>query len=116
MERVLNPGSEAVSMPLPVLRPAVAGALARLRPLWRHLAWFLAFGMIIALAVAVRLDFQRIRKDFERTSRTEREALILQDRLRLELDARRRATAMEALAVRHGLVDHPAVVNLVGDP
>ncbi|MBA2320814.1 MAG: hypothetical protein H0V89_06630, partial [Deltaproteobacteria bacterium] len=50
--------------------------------------------------------------DYERTTRAEREALVLQDRLRLELDARRRATAMETLAVRHGLVDHPHVVNL----
>jgi ferric-dicitrate binding protein FerR (iron transport regulator) len=114
VERVLNPGTETVALPLPHVRPSVAGALTRLRPLWRHAAWLVAFGAVIALAVAVRLDFQQMRKDYERTSRAQREALILQDRLRLELDARRRASAMEALAVRHGLVDHPAVVNLRG--
>jgi hypothetical protein len=71
-----------------------------------------AFAAVLSCAVAVRLDVQRIRKDYERTLRTQREALVLQDRLRLELDARHRATAMEELAMRYDLVADPRVVDL----
>ena len=48
--------------------------------------------------MAVRLDVQGMRKDFDRNARLQREARVLNDRLHLEMDARRRAVAMEVVA------------------
>jgi len=65
------------------------------RPLWRHVV---AVTMIFALSVAwveVRLDVKKTRIELDRNASMQREALVLNKRLRLEVDARRRAAAME---------------------
>lgn len=111
MERVLNSVVEAGVLPAADLAP-VRRLLARMVPLWRHVVWFTALALVIAATVAIHLDVQRMQKDYARTIRTQREARVLQDRLRLELDARRRATAMESLATRHQLIANPLVVHV----
>lgn len=116
------PGGDAVAMPAhreiagDDARQRVRGLLARVAPLWRHGVWLVAFLTVGSFAVAVRLDVQRMQKDYERTVRTQREAHVLQDRLRLELDARRRASAMEELAEAHQLIANPVVVHVVEAP
>jgi hypothetical protein len=111
VERVLNSVVEAGVLPATDLAP-VRRLLAQLAPLWRHTVWFTALALVLAASVAIRLDVQRMQKDYARTIRTQREARVLQDRLRLELDARRRATAMESLAQRHQLIANPLVVHV----
>lgn len=85
---------------LPVPRRSVA---ARLLPLWRYAAFLAALFTVLAAGALVRLDVQQLRKDLDRTSRATLEAQVLHDRLVLEMEARRRAVAMERVAVELGL-------------
>lgn len=94
MERTLT----AHTLPLP--SPSV---LSRLLPLWRHAAFLLALFTVLAVGALVRLDVQQLRKDLDRTSRATLEAQVLHDRLVLEMEARRRAVAMEQVAGALGL-------------
>lgn len=86
------------------VQPAPAGLaigtfqLARLRPLWRYVVFTVCLFAVTAFAVGVRLDVQQMRKDLDRNARMQREAGILNDRLHLEMDARRRAAAVEVVA------------------
>lgn len=93
----------------------VVGAVpsARLVPLWRHAVWLVALFAVCAYAVDVRLDVQQLRKDLDRQGRNETEARVLNERLHLEMDARRRAVAMEQVASRMGLTSEARVVHLV---
>lgn len=77
--------------------------LSRLLPLWRYAAAFLALFTILVVGALVRLDVQQLRKDLDRTSRATLEAQVLHDRLVLEMEARRRAVAMEKVATELGL-------------
>jgi len=101
-------------------RPAVARPwapvpdLSRLRPLWRYAAFGGCLFLVTAFAVAVRLDVQQMRKDLHQNARMQREALILNDRLRLEMDARRRAAAMEVVAARMALGAEAQIVRVEG--
>jgi hypothetical protein len=76
----------------------------RLLPLWRHAVWLLALFAVLAMATAVRLDVQRLRMDLDRSDRLHRGALVLNERLHLEIDARKRLAVMlgaaEDLAMR----------------
>lgn len=84
---------------LEVHLPAVEKrALARLLPLWRYGVWVAAAFVLLAAWVAIRVDVQALREDLDKAGRAHREARVVNDRLRLELDARRRAVAMEAAA------------------
>ena len=115
MERVLTHGSDAVALPgNEDSRTRLRSLVVAVVPLWRHLVWLIALTAVGSFAVAVRIDVQRTQKDFERTVRTQREAHVLQDRLRLELDSRRRASAMEGLAESHAMIPNPNVVHVEG--
>jgi len=85
---------------------------SRLLPLWRHAVWLVALFLVLAAWVQVRLDVQQLRADLDRNTRMSREARILNDRLRLEMDARRRASAVESVAVRLGMTGDAAVVRV----
>lgn len=86
--------------------------LARLKPLWRYAVFTACLFAVTAFAVAVRLDVQQMRKDLDRNSRMTREATILNDRLHLENDARRRAAAVEVVASRLALGPEARIVRL----
>jgi hypothetical protein len=95
---------------------AASGAARRLIPLWRHLAWALALAGTIAVWAQVRVDVRALRDDLGRSARAHREARLRNEHLRLELDARRRAVAMEQAATALGLGEPEAVVVVAGDP
>jgi hypothetical protein len=86
-------------------------SVARLAPLWRHAAWLAAMFVVILMAIAVRLDVQQLHQDLDRNTRLQREARVLNERLRLELDARRRSVALEALAAALGIDPRVEVVR-----
>jgi hypothetical protein len=88
--------------------------IARLAPLWRYAVFFVCLFGVSAFAVAVRLDVQQMRKDFDRNGYQQREASVLNDRLHLEMDARRRAAAMEVVAGRLALGSQAGVVLVEG--
>ncbi len=85
-------------------------ALSRLLPLWRYAVWVTAAFVLLAAWVAVRVDVQALREDLDKASRTQRESRIVNDRLRLELDSRKRAVAMEVAAQRLSLTEDVEVV------
>jgi hypothetical protein len=65
---------------------------------WRHAVWFgLVFAML-AGAVSVRLAVRQSVVDLERNNQLMREATLQHERLRLEVQTRRRGVAMEELA------------------
>lgn len=100
------------------LKPAVAGwstpvlDRARLAMLGRYALFTACLFAVSAFAVAVRLDVQQLRKDLDRNTRMQREAGILNDRLHLEMDARRRATAVEVLASQLALGPEARIVRV----
>lgn len=102
------------------VRPAPAGLalgrldLSRLLPLWRYAVFTVCLFAVTAFAVAVRLDVQQMRKDLDRNARAQREAGILNDRLHLEMDARRRAAAVEVVAQRLQLGAGAQIVRVEG--
>ncbi len=71
-----------------------------------------ALFVVLAAWVEVRLEVQALRKDLDRSGRAHREARVLNDRLRLEVDARRRAVAMEAVAARLALSEQAHIVDV----
>jgi len=88
--------------------------LRRLLPLWRHGVWLVSLFAVLACAVAVRLDVQQMRKDMDRNTRAQREARILNERLQLEVDSRRRAVAMEAVAAQLAMTADARIVPVKG--
>lgn len=94
--------------------PRWTNPLHRLVPLWRHGVWALSLFAVLAASTAIRLDVQQMRKDLDRNARAQREAQIQNDRLRLELDARRRAAHMEQVAAALALSSDATVVRLAG--
>lgn len=90
--------------------------LRRTLPLWRYGVWATAMFVVLAAAASVRLEVQQLRKDLDRNARVTREARILNDRLRLEIDARRRAVAMEAVAAQLALGPEARIVKLKPQP
>lgn len=84
--------------------------VGRFWPLWRHALWAAALFGVCTFAVGVRLEVQRIRKDLDRIGAEQRTAIVKNDRLRLEIDARRRATATRRAAAEAGLAPDAKVV------
>lgn len=78
--------------------PSWAVPWSRLLPLWRHVVWLLALFAVLAAAVVVRLDVQRLQMDLDRNDRAQAATAVMQQRLQLELDARRRLIAVEGYA------------------
>ena len=96
-------------------RPTTGARVLQIRkllPLWRHGVWLGALFVVLACAVAVRLDVQQMRKDLDRNTRAQREALILNERLQLEVDSRRRAVAMEAVAAQLAMTTEARIVSV----
>lgn len=89
-----------VGVPVASFGPRARELARRALPLWRHAVWGGTLFAVLSLAASVRLDVQQMRKDLDRNARHTREARVLHDRLRLEMDARRRAVAMEAVAAQ----------------
>jgi hypothetical protein len=83
-----------------------------LLPLWRHAVWLVALFALLTLWVDIRVEVQQLRKDLDRSGRAFREARLHNDRLRLELDARSRAFALEAAATELGLSDQASLVDV----
>lgn len=108
MERTL-------ALPTQLLAPTASRwklGLRRLLPLWRYAVWGMALFVVMAAWAQVRLDVQALRTDLDRNSRHAREARILNDRLRLEMDARRRAVHVEAMAGRLGVTAEAPIVRV----
>lgn len=103
----------SIALPSPDVEiGAWASPWRRLLPMWRHVVWMGGCFVLAAVAVAVRVDVQDLRKDVERTRDQQKEAMLLHERLQLEVDARHRAAAVEAVAVELAIVN-PAPVERV---
>lgn len=96
MERLSSP--QAYSLPHPGRDVPWSVPWSRLLPLWRHAVWLAALFVVLAVAVLIRLDVQRLQMDLDRNDRAYRHAQVQQERLRLERDARRRLSAAEVAA------------------
>jgi hypothetical protein len=90
-----------------------SGRLERLVPLWRHAVWLVALFAILTMWVDIRVDVQQLRKDLDRSGRAHREARIQNDRLQLELDARRRSVVLEDAARQLSFGDDARLVRVV---
>ena len=86
-----------------------------LKPLVRYLFIGAVLFAFAVLGVMVRVESQEIRKDIDRNRRMQDSAQLLNQRLRLELDARRRVMAVESAARSLG-IDAPAEVTRVAEP
>ena len=82
----------------------------RLLPLWRYAIWVAALFVLLAVAVAVRLDVQRLQMDLDRNDRVLRNATVLHERLNLEMNSRKRLMVVEAYAAQRGLEAAPIVL------
>lgn len=102
--------------PMTTLTAASVGyiGLPKLKGFWRFGVFLLCLFGVTAFSVMVRLDVQSVRKDLVQNARTQREAGILNDRLRLEMDARRRAVAVEVVATNLELGPDARIVTVEG--
>lgn len=110
MEQTLNPSK---SHPVSTAPSDVAARLEWLAPLWRHAVWLVALFALLTMWVDVRVDVQQVRKDLDRTGRAHREAQIQNDRLQLEIDARRRSVVLESAARQLAVGDQARLVRVV---
>lgn len=85
--------------------------LTQLVPLWRYAVWLVALFSIAAAAVAIRLDVQQLRENLDRNDRLQRQSEVLRERLRLEVDARRRVASLERIGTTMSL--EPVTVRSV---
>jgi hypothetical protein len=90
-----------------------AMTIANVIPLWRHMFWLAAVFTALVVSVEVRLDVQQLRKDLDRNERSQRSADVVNDRLRLEYDSRRRAESVAAVASRMGIEETVEIVRIV---
>lgn len=95
----------------PTSLPARPSLRLRVFPLWRLGVSAVVFVGLVVIGAYVRLEVQQLRKDMDRTSRATLEAQVLQDRLVLEMEARRRAVAMERAADQLGLGPQASLVK-----
>ena len=84
--------------------------LTKLLPLWRLIIWALAVFVLLIAAAVVRLDVQRLQMDFDRNDRLSREAVLTNERLRMEIDVRKRLGVVQGYAESAELVHLPALV------
>lgn len=103
-----------VSIPALAQSRGLAGALALIQPVGWHLLWMLAvFGLLI-VAVFVRLDVQQFEINLDRNDRAQRAASVLNERLELELRARRRLQVVQGYATQLHAVPEAPVVRVEG--
>jgi cell division protein FtsL len=111
VEHRIEATAAPITLPGPILLPWVS-SLGRLVPLWRHALWLFMLFVVCAMSVAIRLDVQSLRKNLDRNDRLSREAQLLNQRLTLETDSRRRVAAVEAIASEMQLSSQVHVVDL----
>lgn len=90
-----------------------AMTIANVVPLWRHMFWLAAVFAALVVSVEVRLDVQQLRKDLDRNERSQRSADVVNDRLRLELDSRRRAESVAAIASKMDIQETVQIIRIV---
>lgn len=119
MERTLTTFSPSTFVPQTVSTDTTGGPEItmgtvgrRLLPLWRYGVWVLVLFATLICSVVVRIDVQSLRKDLDRNARAQVEAQVVNARLRLELDARRRSAAMAKVGSGLQLGDHAEVVDV----
>lgn len=78
----------------------------------RYAIFLLISAVVVAAGAWVRVDVQAQRKDLERVRRATVEASVLNDRLLLERDARRRMMALEPRATAAGLGQQAKLVDV----
>lgn len=66
--------------------------------LWRHAVWVGMLFVLLVVFLTVQLSVKQTVLDLERNVQLTREATLQHERLRLEVQTRRRAVAMEGLA------------------
>ena len=103
---------QTVSLPVLPQSPAIASTWARLRPVSRHVVWLLALFAVVAVAVFVRLDVQQHEMNLDRNDRAQRAASVLNERLELELRARRRLQAVQGYASQIQAVPEAPLVRV----
>jgi hypothetical protein len=106
------PETTAFDLAVPPLSDPAS--VARLIPLWRYVAFTAALFVVLSFWVHTRVAVQELREDLDKVGRAQREARVTNDRLRLELDARRRAIALEGAAVDLGLGERARVIRVGG--
>ena len=92
------------------------GHWQQLLPLWRHAVWAVLFFVLLAMSVSIRLDVTALHKDLARNDRLQRDAVVLNERLRLERAVRRRAATLEQVATVMGLSHDVALVRVEPNP
>lgn len=95
---------------------AHAGHWRQLLPLWRHVVWGALFFALLAMSVSVRLDVMDLQKDLARNDRLQRDAVVLNERLSLEMAVRRRAASLSQVASTMGLSRDVALVRVEARP
>lgn len=87
---------------LPTLAPtrAKVGQWSLLRPMRRYAVAVVLLFLLLAAGVWVRLQVQQLEIDLDRNDRAQRAATVLNERLELELRARRRLHAVQGYAVQ----------------
>lgn len=86
----------------------------RLVPLWRHAVWLVALFVVLAIAVVIRLDVQRLEMNLDRNDRAQHEASVLHQQLTLEVATRTRLQAVEGWAGQIGATADVDVVTVGG--
>jgi hypothetical protein len=86
---------------------------ARLSPLWRHVVWASLLFSALSIGVTIRVQVQNLRQDLDRNVRAQRESNVVQDRLRLELAARRRAVVLDQAATQLALSEDVRVERII---
>lgn len=91
------------AMPATSQSPAPSVLRAAITTVAPYVAWLVALFVVLAWWVQVRLEVNQLRQDLYRNAAAHREAALFNERLKLEMDARRRTVAMERAARRMGL-------------
>jgi sensor domain CHASE-containing protein len=104
----------AVSLPMIAAGVDVAAAWDRLRPLRPYLVLAVALFLVTLVAVVVRLQVQSLEIDLDHNDRAQRQATVLNERLELELRARRRLQAVQGYAAQIQATPEATIVRVGG--
>jgi hypothetical protein len=115
MERIIQSFSN-----LPLVLPGTMNVakedqvtFANIIPLWRHMFWLAVLFIAFFASVQVRLDVQQLRSDLDRNEYSQRTATVTNERLVLELDSRRRAEAVQNVALRMGIHNEARIIRIL---
>jgi len=82
----------------------------------RYGVWFACLVTVMMVWLQVRIEVHELRKDHDRTVTAIREARVLNQRLGLEIDSRRRIVEAERIAAELGLTDDVSIVEASEGP